>query len=200
MKLFGQPLQSAAITDVAFLVSLAPSSMAPISIAELHLYAYLANIVALSKGLPVSDWGYAFSLTTEGFPFSHELDVARKHLCRRSIIQEEDYLLLPDKDLLDSETNVLDRLTQSVRRKEWLGDALVCALHLPRGSVRDAINHSPGVAKSLRDRKASALLRDADTHEIYNELSLINDLLGSHQIDSVQSIVIWLSARIILEV
>lgn len=199
MKLFGQPLQSAAFTDVAFLVSLAPSSMSPISIAELHLYAYLANIVAFCKGLPVSDWGYSFSLTTEGFPFSHELEVAKEHLCRRSIIHDMDYFLQPDLELLAMETAVLESLTQSVRRKEWLDDALICALHLPRGAVRDAINHSPGVEKSLRDRRASVLLRDVDTHEIFNEFSLISEVLGSDQIDAVQSIVVWLSAKIILE-
>ena len=44
-------LQSAALTDVMFLVGLAPSSIAPISVAELHLYAYLANLVALNRGV-----------------------------------------------------------------------------------------------------------------------------------------------------
>ena len=39
-------LRSAAFTDVVFLVGLTPSSLAPVSIAELHLYAYLAHLVA----------------------------------------------------------------------------------------------------------------------------------------------------------
>ena len=62
------PIESAALTDVVFLVDLAPSSLAPISVSEMHLYAYLANLVALNNGVPVSDWGYAFSLTTESAP------------------------------------------------------------------------------------------------------------------------------------
>ena len=76
----GRPVQSAALTDVVFLVGLTPSSLAPISIAELHLYAYLANLVALNRGVPLSDWGYSFSVTAEGFPFAYDLEEARENL------------------------------------------------------------------------------------------------------------------------
>ena len=193
-----RPLRSAALTDVVFLVGLAPSSMSPISVAELHLYAYLANLVALNRGVPVSDWGYAFSVTTEGFPFAHDLEAARENVGRRSIILEEDGCLRPEEDLFVAEISVLDSLVQSARRKEWLRDALACALSLPRGAVRDAINSSPGVVDSLRHQRASALLKDGDIAALYSEFALIRDVLGPESGDLVQPIVVWLSARVIL--
>ena len=192
----GGQLQSAAVTDVVFLVGVAPSSLAPVSIAEMHLYAYLANLVALACGVPVSDWGYGFSVTAEGFPFAHDLENAKENLVRRSIVREDGGGIWPGDDLFEAEIGVLDQLVQSSRRKAWLGDAFACALQLPRGAIRDAINHSPGVATSLRDRRAAALLREAEVEEIYGEFALIREVLGPEAEDLLQPVVVWLSARV----
>ena len=197
MRSILRPLQSAALTDVMFLVGLAPSSIAPISVAELHLYAYVANLVALNGGMPISDWGYAFSVTTDGFPFAHDLEAARENLGRRSIVHEEEGYLKTEEDLYLAEASVLNNLVQSARRKEWLNGALLCVLNMPKGAIRDAINHSPGVAVSLRNRRASTLLREADVATIYDEFALIREVLGSESYDSLQPVVIWLSARVL---
>lgn len=190
-------LQSAAFTDAVFLVGLAPSSLAPVSIAELHLYAYLANLVALNRGVPVSDWGYGFAVTADGFPFAHDLEHATENLVRRSIVRVDDGRLRRGEELFEEEIGLLDGLAQSARRKAWLDDALACVLHLPRGAVRDAINHSPGVATSLRHRRASALLKEAELEDIYREFALIRDILGPEADDVVQPVVVWLSARVV---
>ena len=189
-------LQSAAWTDVMFLIGVAPSSLAPVSIAEMHLYAYLANVVALAGGAPVSDWGYRFSITVNGFPFAHDLEIARENLVLRSIVREEGGHLWPGDNLFEAEISLLEQLVQSGRRKAWLGDALACALQLPRGAIRDAINHSPGVATSLRDRRASALLKEAEVEEIYGEFKLVRDVLGPKVEDLLEPVVVWLSARV----
>ena len=102
-------------------------------------------------------------------------------------------------DLFTIEVDVLDSLVQSTRRKEWIGDALACALSLPRGAVRDAINRSPGVAGSLRDRRAAMLLKEADVEHIYREFALIREVLSLDVGDVLQPVVIWLSARVISE-
>ncbi|MDE2692449.1 MAG: hypothetical protein OXI49_18300 [Acidobacteriota bacterium] len=190
-------LHSAALTDVVFLVGLAPSSFVPISIAEMHLYAYLANLVAVRRGVPVSDWGYRFSVTADGFPFAHDLEDARENLVRRSIVRVDHDGLRPGADFFESEIHLLEGLVQSARRRAWLDDAFACALHLPRGAVRDAVNHSPGVATGLRHQRASALLKDADVEQIYGEFALIGEVLGPDAEDVLQTIVVWLSARVV---
>ena len=93
----------------------------------------------------------------------------------------------------------LDSLVQSARRKQWLRDAFSCALSLPRGAVRDAINNSPGVADGLRHRRASALLKDADIAALYDEFALVREVLEITSDDSLQPIVVWLSARVLTE-
>ena len=192
-------LQSAALIDVVYLVGLAPSSLAPISIAEMHLYGYLANLVSLNRGVPVSDWGYAFSMTAEGFPFAHGLEEARANLMRRSIIRADDGGLRAEEDFLDAELAILDGLVQCARRKEWFDDAFASALNLPRGAVRDAINRSPGVAGSLRNRRASTLLKEADVENIYDEFALIKEVLGPEVEGFLQPVVVWLSGRVLVE-
>ena len=192
-------LQSAALIDVVYLVGLAPSSLAPISVAEMHLYAYLANLVSLNGGVPVSDWGYSFSVTAEGFPFAHGLEEARANLMQRSIIRAEDGGLRAEEGYFDAEVAVLNGLMQCAQRREWFNDAFACALNLPRGAVRDAINRSPGVADSLRHRRASTLLKEADVENIYDEFALIRKVLGPDVDGYLQPVVVWLSGRVLAE-
>lgn len=196
MRSGSHAVQSAAVTDVVFLVGLAPASLTPVSIAELHLYAYLANLVALNRGVPVSDWGYRFAVTTDGFPFAHALAEATVNLAGRSILLVDDGHIGRD-DLFDSEYGTLNGLVQSARRKLWLEDAFACALHLPRGAVREAINQSPGLATRLRDRRASVLLKEEEIEEIYAEFELVKEVLGAEAEDLLQPVVVWLSARVV---
>ena len=197
MSGIARALQSAALTDVVFLVGLTPSSLAPISIAEMHLYAYLANLVSLNRGVAVSEWGYGFSVTAEGFPFAHDLEQARANLIWRSIIREDHGDLRPEEEFLAAELSFLDGLVQSGRRKEWFNDAFSCALNLPKGAVRDAISRSPGVSLSFRQRRASTLLKETDVANIYEEFALIRKVLGSAAEDVLQPVVVWLSGRVI---
>lgn len=198
MRFSRHSLRSAAVTDVVFLVGMAPASLAPVSIAELHLYAYLANLVALHRGVPVSDWGYRFAVTTEGFPFADALAEATENLAQRSVVEVEGGRV-KSAELFGGEFGVLDGLAQSARRKSWLGAAIACALHLPRGAVRDAINRTPGVATSLRHRRASSLLESTEIEEIYSELAAVRKVLGEGSEDLIQPVVVWLSARVVAQ-
>ena len=191
------PLQSAALSDVVFLVDLAPSSLTPVSISEMHLYAYLGNLVALNRGVSTSDWGYRFAVTTDGFPFAHELKNATDSLAERSVVVVDNSRLRPGEDLFEKEVSFLDGLSQCARRRTWLADAYACALHLPRGAVREAINQSPGMAASLRRRHASELLGKPDIEEIYNEFALVRNVLGSGAEEGLQPLVVWLSSRVV---
>ena len=147
--------------------------------------------------MPVADWGYRFSVTTEGFPFAHDLESARGNLILRSIVREEGGDLWTGEEQFETEMDLLSQLMQSARRIDWLGGAFACALQLPRGSIRDAINHSPGMVTSLRDRRASALLREAEIEEIYSEFALIREVLEFEAADLFDPVVVWLSARIL---
>ena len=190
-------LQSAALSDVVFLVDLAPTSLAPVSVSDMHLYAYLGNLVALNRGVPMSDWGYRFAVTAEGFPFAHALKDATDSLAGRSVVVIDNSRLRPGDDLFEREVNFLRSLSQPARRRTWLTEAYTCALHFPQGAVREAINQSPGMAASLRRRHASELLGKAEIDEIYDEFSVVREVLGPEAEEGLQPLVVWLSARVV---
>lgn len=190
---------SAALADVTFLVGLAPTSISPITVAELHLYAYLGNLTALKAGSPISDWGYRFSITESGFPFSYSLDEARNNLITRSVIWNEPKGLVPNEERYELELALFNQLSQSARRKVWLKTALDCVLNLPSGSIRYAINKTPGVSVNLRDRRTSMLLKDSDIENIYDEFKIIDEILDKNEQNVLQPMILWLSARIFNE-
>lgn len=65
-----------------------PSSVAPVSTRELHLLGYLARLLALFEGEPLGDWGYAFALTSRGFPHSAAFEDARIELAGDGRIEQ----------------------------------------------------------------------------------------------------------------
>ncbi|HHP1572643.1 TPA: hypothetical protein ACR6U8_005202, partial [Klebsiella pneumoniae] len=60
-----------------------PASLRPISFVEYHLYSYLSCVLALFKGESISSWGYKYTVTEYGFPFSNELQHAIDFLLNR---------------------------------------------------------------------------------------------------------------------
>ena len=196
----GSPPPASTYADVILLLGLAHSSLTPISAPELHLYAYLGNLVAFSQGQPVSDWGYLFSVTREGFPFSQSLDLARRDLIEQSIILEKQGgLLEPDSELFEPEFQLILSLTQSNRRKIWQKTSLACALNMPAGAVRHAINRSPGMAVNVQQGRASELLTPKDTDRIHEEFEMVRKVLGEKGSNLLQPAILWLSARVLSE-
>jgi hypothetical protein len=187
-----------AYADAVLLIGNAPSSLTPMSVSELHLYAYLGNLIAFSQGQPVSDWGYRFTVTREGFPFSQELEQARCDLVNRSIIVEQRKgLLQPDEELFEPEYRLMLELSQTRRREIWQKTSLACALNLPSGAVRHAINQSPGMAINFQQGRAGELLRSQDTDRIYEEFEMIREFLDEQSGSIVQPAVTWLAARVL---
>ena len=181
-----------------FLIGDAPSSLVPMSVSELHLFAYLGCLLALFKGSPVSEWGYRFSVTREGFPFSAEFEVARKLLIRSSIVEIDDQgLMRPDPSRFDAEFGIHLVLRQSARRRYWLKIATQCALALPVGSIGHAIGRSPGFSQFGRHPQSHSLLEEGDVGLLYDEYKAVQSILGDDAKDLLSPAIIWLSARVL---
>lgn len=191
-------LSPEAYADTIFILGDAPSSLLPISIAELHLFGYLGCILALFKGQPAADWGYAFSVTSEGFPFSPTLENARKAVVRQSFVSvNEAGCIEPIQPEFESEFRVLTSLSTIAIRRKWLRTATQCALALPIGSIRYAINQTPGMSHSLHIHQARRLLEEDDIELLYDEYKAIHDIPGDQIDDILSPAVVWLSARVL---
>jgi hypothetical protein len=187
-----------AYVDGLVIMNDAPASVLPMSVNEMHLYSYLGCIFALFKGKPIADWGYPYSITSEGFPWSAEFDQARETLCSSGLIEVDDRgLMTPRPSELAAELDTVLGLGPWTERRPWLRAAVDCALALPVGSIRHAISRSPGVATSFFLGQRGRLLEPADATLLYAEYEIVSAVLGAEAQDVLSPAVIWLSARIL---
>ena len=188
-----------AYADVLVLLNDAPASVLPISVNEMHLYSYLGCILALFKGKPVANWGYRYAITSEGFPWSADFDNARETLCATGLVQVDDQGLMtpwPSAELT-AELEFVASVDSLAERRPWLRTAVECALALPVGSIRSAINRSPGVATPFFLGQRGQLLEDAATSLLYEEYAVVSQVLGTEVQDILSPAVVWLSARVL---
>ncbi|CAN7311354.1 hypothetical protein [Brevundimonas sp. LjRoot202] len=187
-----------AYIDGLVIMNDARPSVLPMSVNEMHLYSYLGCIFALFKGKPIADWGYPYSITSEGFPWSAEFDQARATLCESGLIEVDDRgLMMPRPRELATELDTVLVLGPWAERRTWLRAAVECALALPIGSIRHAISRSPGVAPSFFLGQRGRLLEPADATLLYEEYEIVSSVLGAEAQDVLSPAVIWLSARIL---
>jgi len=184
--------------DAVAVIADAPTSVMPMTVIEAHLYAYLGCILGLFKGQAVSDWGYPFAVTSEGFPFSVQFENARSMMVARGLADEDSEGLLSARcDEISAEMASLLTFGSWSDRRLWLRAATQCALALPVGSIRHAISQTPGVAASIRLGQRRQLLLADDIDLLYEEYQIVSSVLGAAVQDLLSPAVIWLSARIL---
>lgn len=187
-----------AYLDGLVIMNDAPASVVPMSVNEMHLYSYLGCIFALFKGKPVSEWGYPYAITSDGFPFSVELDSARQTLCSGGLIEiDSEGLMHARPKELSAELDTVLSVGPWASRRPWLRAATECALALPLGSIRHAVSRSPGVAASFLLGQRARLLEPTDATLLYEEYGIVSSVLGADAQDVLSPAVIWLSARIL---
>lgn len=176
----------------------APVSSLPMSVQEMHLYSYLGCVLALFQGRAVADWGYEYVITSEGFPFSKELDEARKVLIANGALDMDGQgLLRPNLPALTDELDIVSTLSDWGDRRATVRAATECSLALPMGSIRYAISRSPGMATSFLLGQRGKLLERDDAGLLYQEYTLVSSVLGAEKVDILAPAVVWLSARIL---
>ncbi|MCA0979290.1 hypothetical protein LCM19_13030 [Qipengyuania flava] len=187
-----------AYADVVTMFYVAPRSTIPMSVAELHLFAYLGRILSLFEGSPISEWGYDFVVTSEGFPFSAKLDESLRAATRVGIVADDaNGELVPDEAAIAAEYSVLSRISDAKRRSEWLRAATFCSLSIPSGSIRYAVNHSPGLAAATSSGQRRQLLQPTDVATLYSQYAVVQDALGELEHDLLAPAIVWLSAYVV---
>ena len=186
------PVSPEAYFDCLTMVTRAPRSVAPLSSSELHLFAYLACALSVFQGRPVGDWGYGFTLTTSGRPFSPEVDGAERALIARRIVQRDARgLLTVYAATAHAELELLSTLSIGAR-EPWARTAVECALALPVGAIRHAALTAPGISEAAELRQARALMSSSDIARIHEERRTIAELVGDAS-DLLAPAVAWLA-------
>jgi len=160
---------------------------------ELHTLAYLSCLLAVFDGKRPVWWGYPFTATRAGAPFSHAL---------RQAIQEEQragLLVLHDRVLLLSEAGnvelaAITPLILNRRRQRYLEAASATALTMPLPSVSDALSFEPGLRRALRFVRTKALLDEAGLALLDDQFSVLEQALDADvEADLLVPAVVWLT-------
>ena len=196
--LVADDLSPEAYGDCLAVIAMAPRSVLPISVIEMHLFTYLACILALFGGQPVAEWGYRFALTKEGFPFSPEFEEARNTVVDRGLLVVHPDATVSGNDAeLQDEIKLLMGLTNFSRRCEWIKTATECTLALPLGSIRYALESLPSISAATRLNQNHPLLQQTEIDQLYEEYAFVSGALEDGTADPLSPAVIWLSARLL---
>ncbi|KQZ73829.1 hypothetical protein ASE06_15985 [Sphingopyxis sp. Root214] len=174
-----------------------PSSVAPASTRELHLLGYLARLLALFEGEPLADWGYAFALTSRGFPHSAAFEIARIELAGEGHIEQCEPETFVATARGRDELMELMGLSFLASRSRWLNAAADCSLALPMGSIRYALTSRNDLLGSGGSGQPRELVTPAYLDRVHSERTLIEDALGGESADLLAPAVAWLSIYVL---
>lgn len=183
--------------DCLAVLSNAPASVTPLSSRELHLFAYLACLLALFEGEPIADWGYEFALTSLGYPHSADFEAARGALVDAGMLAatEGDGFVASPRAM--TELEALSSLSNLESRLRWLRAATDCALALPVGSIRYAVTARTDLVAATGSGHPRDLVTDLYVAQIHDERALIEAALGGESPDLLAPAVAWLSLYVL---
>jgi hypothetical protein len=162
---------------------------------EIHLFAYLACLLALYETKPVTEWEYSFVGTQDGAPFSPDLNESIDALIRSGG-------LIPDSDATDfyatgaegrTEYEALRGLDSLISRERYLEAACASLLSIPVGRVRMGLHREPSLSRVARGKPARQLLEGIAFDELYEQLKALSETLGDVVTDLLVPAVVWLS-------
>ncbi len=195
----GQEIIPQAYFDVLAIANDTPQSSQPLSVVEMHLFSYLACVLALFRGASIAQWGYTYAVTSDGFPFSGDFENARKSVVTAGLlVSDEEELLRPVQPELNDELKLVESFgAWTEERRSFLRTATDCTLVLPTGSIRFAVNRTAGIETPVKLGQKRLLLSRDEVDLLYDEYKVVGDALGPDADDQLSPAVLWLSAKVL---
>ena len=161
---------------------------------EVYLLAYLASLMAVyaQRKEQVLDWGYSFTATPSGFPFSNELDEALNGLIARGEIEHIDSTL----QLTESGSalqKMLSALSIGQNRIVYLDAASTTVLVIPVGMVRAALAHSPEISVVKEHQHSRRLFSFSALTRLRHEFNTVAEALDTAQDSLLAALVLWIN-------
>ena len=161
---------------------------------EVHLLAYLASLLAVyaRRGERASDWGYDFTATPTGAPFSEDLEDELERLISTGAVTVTDMNLR-----LTHEGNWwqqrLSNLWLAKNRLDYLDSASTTLLVMPVGLVRVAFAQDPDVSTVAKHKRSRALVSNSALARLYDEFNAVADVLDTAHGSLLAASILWLS-------
>lgn len=162
---------------------------------EFHALDYLACLMAIYDGRSPAWWGFGFSVTDSGAPFSRVLSDTIARLTASGWVVRDDrvHRLSPTgKDELDFENT----LAVNVQRFRYLSAASSSALSMPLPAISDALSHEPGLRRALSYIRRKRLLDETSLTLIAEQFRALTDGLKQSpqdRVDLTVPAIVWLT-------
>lgn len=147
--------------DVLFCVRFGERTYGGVSDSECQAIAFLARMLAAYSQPDTSWWGYQFSTTRTGAPFSAELNDMVSWLIDQAFVAHEERVLLSRPAGIEMLASIAELPDVLVRQRYLDAACLVCAA-LPLPSVLEALFEDPQLRMSAKV---------SEPRELFTELS-----------------------------
>jgi hypothetical protein len=155
---------------------------------EIHLFSYFSSILFLYKGNPVADWGYRFTVTQEGYPFSNEVyEAINRHQQLGWIDTKGTFCTITGRGT--DEFNKFKGLSSFFKREECLNAACTTSILVPYSQTLRALLRDEEIIKLKELRNKSWL----DQQNIYPKFEEISKVVGISSEDLIIPAVTWIN-------
>ena len=159
---------------------------------DAHLMVYLACLLSLYDGNPVSDWGYSFAGTMAGIPFSSEIQLSLDMLAMAGMLAVDNGRHSLTKSGTE-ELSALSSFRQNIQRRRFLDGATSALYSMPVGAVREALLNEPELGRARVLQSTRVLLDGAGIHLLYDQFGALSDAIGVRLDDLAVPALTWLS-------
>ena len=160
--------------------------------AEVHLFAYLACLLSLYNRWPAAGWGYSFATTSNGYPYSAQVDQALRSLSKAGAISEDSnfFVVTPRGK---EELELLVTLRQFVRRLPFIDGACASTVALPVGVVRNAMLEEPDLKQAVTLRRSQKLLEELGVAKLHEHFEVLRQVVGPTEGATAVPAIVWLN-------
>lgn len=162
------------------------------TLAEIHVFAYLACLLSVYDGKPSTAWRYDFSATEVTAPFSNDLLGASLALTDAGLLTKSS-LVYSITDAGSSELKRWRGLRRFAERISYLEGALGAASTLPVNAVSQGLDHEPQILLANKLRSPRPLLDNAGRTTLHSHFRALRTALGDDISDLMVPAVIWIT-------
>jgi hypothetical protein len=187
--------RASAAFDVLVVIQRLSSAEGGATAGELHVFAYLACLIALYEGREPEDWTYGFAATPAGAPFATAVfEESARLRAAGLVLDSEDVLVL--SNVGHSELALLRALPSMARRERYLEAACASSTLLPLPSVADAVSLEPQLRRALESPSTRELFKPVGREMVARQFRAVSAELrrrSPQTADLLVATTVWLT-------
>ena len=189
-------MNHSALFDILFLGKSLQVKNESFTLSEIHILSYLSCLLSIYSGDSSKEWGYIFTKTAYGYPFSNEIKQAVDSLIMDKLLDNDGGHINVTKDGVFFNNKFLNFNFYSKRIK-YLEASINCLSLTPFGVIRSALFSDP-VLTSAKSKSKSILLEDNNysTNLLFEQFKDLKSAINNEYESLVIPALTWMSGNL----